>query len=203
MAKQGIDGFKGNFQGGARGTLFEVVLSWPTEITSIATENLNEKLKFLCKGAALPASSIAELAIPYRGRDFKIAGKRTFENWQITVINDHPLDLRASFEAWSFAASEHGVFVPNAAYNNSNPGAFAGYMTDLQVHQLNHQHEHADVLNDGDMYSIIGAWPTNISAITLGSGEEGIEEFTVDFVYQYWQYGPAALEDSDGDTFGN
>ena len=32
-----------------------------------------------------------------------------------------------------------------------------------------------------------GAWPTNVAAITLGSGEEGIEEFEVSLAYQYWQ----------------
>jgi hypothetical protein len=42
----------------------------------------------LCKSAALPASNIAPIDVPFRGRIFKVAGDRTFDTWTITIIND-------------------------------------------------------------------------------------------------------------------
>lgn len=185
MAVHGIDSFKGSFQGGARGTLFDVTLTPPVEANS-GTEA--SRLKFHCKGASLPASSVAEILVPFRGRDLKINGKRTFENWNMTVINDQDMKLRAMFEKWSHAMTEHGVFVANEAYTglgSSTAGGkakgFAGYMCDLNVTQLDMRHDPVR------KYTIVGAWPTNVAAITLGSGEEGIEEFEVSLAYQYWQ----------------
>ena len=55
-----------------------------------------QKSRFLVKAAALPASTIAPVEIPFRGRILKVAGDRTFETWTITVINDtdFAIDLR-------------------------------------------------------------------------------------------------------------
>ena len=64
--------------GGARPNLFEVELatlpdgiSWP--------ENAQRTWTYLCKAAQLPASNIAQIDIPFRGRIFKVAGDRTVE----------------------------------------------------------------------------------------------------------------------------
>jgi len=177
----GIDSFKGNFAGGARGTLFEVHLNMPADL--ITGEEKGERLTFHCKAGSLPASSVAEIVVPFRGRDLKISGKRTFENWSMTVINDQDMQLRAAFEKWSHAMTEHGVFIANEAIQSTEQGrpGFASYMCDFEVCQLDQRHEHIRT------YTIVGAWPTSIAAITLGSGEEGIEEFEVSLAYQYWE----------------
>ena len=49
--------------------------------------------------ASLPASNIANIDVPFRGRIFKVAGDRTIENWSITVINDEDFAIRNAFEA--------------------------------------------------------------------------------------------------------
>ena len=59
-----------------------------------------QKARFLVKAAALPASTIAPIDVPFRGRILKIAGDRTFETWTITVINDTDFSLRSAFEKW-------------------------------------------------------------------------------------------------------
>ena len=70
--------------GGARPNLFEVELTtlpagiaWPAD-----------NFRYMCKAAQLPASVIANIDIPFRGRIFKVAGDRTIEPWSITIIND-------------------------------------------------------------------------------------------------------------------
>jgi hypothetical protein len=54
--------------------------------------------KFLCKTAALPASNVSPIDIPFRGRILKVAGDRTFDVWTVTVINDEDFKLRTAFE---------------------------------------------------------------------------------------------------------
>ena len=48
----------------------------------------------MCKGAQLPASTIASIDVPFRGRILKVAGDRTIENWTITVINDENFNIQ-------------------------------------------------------------------------------------------------------------
>ncbi len=52
--------------GGARPNLFEVTI--PTPPSGI---NLTNNFPILCKAAALPASNIGSIDVPFRGRIFK------------------------------------------------------------------------------------------------------------------------------------
>ena len=82
--------------GGARPNLFEVELTtlpagiaWPAD-----------NFRYMCKAAQLPASVIANVDIPFRGRIFKVAGDRTIEPWSITIINDEDFRIRKAMEEW-------------------------------------------------------------------------------------------------------
>ena len=94
-----ISDFKSRLSGGgARPNLFEVELAFPD---AVAIDNdILQKARFLVKAAALPASNIAPIEIPFRGRILKIAGDRTFETWTITVLNDTAFVIRSDFEKW-------------------------------------------------------------------------------------------------------
>ena len=82
-----ITDFKAKLQGGAaRPNLFEV--SIPTFPDAVKDGWDDETFNFLCKSAALPASNIAPIDVPFRGRILKVAGDRTFDTWTVTVIND-------------------------------------------------------------------------------------------------------------------
>ena len=88
-----VDDFKSKLiGGGARANLFQVDITGGIDSGRL--------LEFMCKGAQLPASVIAQIDVPYRGRQLKVAGDRTFENWTITVLNDNDSKLRGEFEAW-------------------------------------------------------------------------------------------------------
>ena len=94
-----ISDFKSRLSGGgARPNLFEVELAFPDAV-AIANDVL-QKSRFLVKAAALPASTIAPVDIPFRGRILKVAGDRTFETWTVTVINDTDFAIRSAFEKW-------------------------------------------------------------------------------------------------------
>ena len=57
--------------GGARPNLFEVEIpTFPTSITSAwdgkTADKEGDMFRFMCKGAQLPASNIAEIPVPFR-----------------------------------------------------------------------------------------------------------------------------------------
>ena len=85
MAESTISKFKSTLiGGGARPNLFEVTI--PGTIPGGGA--LGETFSILCKSAQLPASNVASIDVPFRGRTFKVAGERTFDPWTITIIND-------------------------------------------------------------------------------------------------------------------
>tara|TARA_Y100001963_G_scaffold38981_1_gene54549 strand:- start:647 stop:1237 length:591 start_codon:yes stop_codon:yes gene_type:complete len=169
--------------GGARPNLFQVELATlPDAVEGWSSE----KMQYLCKAASLPASNIANIDIPFRGRIFKVAGDRTFDVWTVTVINDEDFILRNAFEGWmdqiSKLSNNLGATEPNA------------YMVDATVHQLGRGSVKNSKDSSGEVnailksYKFIDIFPTAISAIDLSYDTgDAIEEFTVDFQVQTFE----------------
>ena len=165
--------------GGARPNLFEVELTTlPAGITWDA-----DNFRYMCKAANLPASNIANIDVPFRGRIFKVAGDRTFDIWTVTIINDEDFRLRNAMEEWMDLISKLS--------NNLGATDPSAYMTNAKVYQLGR----GSVLNsknqDGNAnavlkeYEFIDIFPTNVSQIDLSyDNSDAIEEFTVDFQVQ-------------------
>ena len=89
MALKTLNNFKAQLTGGgARPNLFEVSINYPTgglQTTTTFTQPITapkngteDLLLFMVKAAALPASNITPIEIPFRGRTLKVAGERTF-----------------------------------------------------------------------------------------------------------------------------
>ena len=93
-----VQDFAANFKGGYRPTQFRVILSFPTWVATGAIAAL--QTPFMVQTASLPASTLGVAPVPFRGRQFKYAGDRTFEPWQITVVTDTDFMVRNAFEAW-------------------------------------------------------------------------------------------------------
>ena len=191
--------------GGARPNLFEVTLpSFPGAAEDFWGEGENEsntKMAFLCKAAQLPASTVAEIPVAFRGRELKVAGERTFEPWTVTIINDEDFGLRTSFEAWMNKISKL-----NDATGVTNPGS---YMTNAYVKQLGRGKQKFAEENSGGesavlrTYKFYDIWPTNVSAIQLSYDTVGqIEEFDVTFAVQYFTIGESEESGSSDDQVG-
>jgi len=157
--------------GGARSNLFEVVLSFPT--IAPADSNVLDKSRFLVKTAALPASNIAPIDVPFRGRTLKVAGDRTFDSWTITIINDTDFAIRSAFENWMNKV--------NRLSDNTGATNPAAYQADAFVYQLDRD---GSTLRAYHMYDI---FPTSVSAIPLDYGTSTIEEFTVEMQVLWWE----------------
>ncbi len=192
-----LDAFKGKMiGGGTRSNLFEVELYFPDDaIPQDSTKDVvSDKSRFLVKAAALPASNISNIAVPFRGRNLKIAGDRTFDPWSITVINDTDFVIRNAFERWMNIMNKHE---DNAGLTDPT-----SYQQDLFVRQLGR----SEVAGSNPVssatvpvlkqYKFLGAFPTLVSAIDLSyENTDAIEEFTVELQYQWYD----AL-DSSGQT---
>ena len=167
-----ISDFKSKLTGGgARANLFEVVLTFP-DIVQPATDVL-DKSRFLVKGARLPASNIAQIEVPFRGRALKIAGDRTFDSWTVTVINDTDFAIRSAFEKWQNTI--------NRLSDNTGLTNPADYQADAYVYQLD---------RDGSTlrsYRFYDTFPTQVGPIELSYDATGIQEFTVELQVQYWE----------------
>jgi hypothetical protein len=147
-------------------------------------------VNLMCKSAALPASNLGVIEVPFRGRTVKISGDRTFDAWSPTFINDKDFKVRSIMEQWSEAINGHAgntsdLFVPSSADTN-------GYTADIFVHQLE---KGADPTSSPILrtYQLWYAFPTNISQIDLGyDSNDQIEEFSVEFQYSYWTTVPVS-----------
>ena len=170
--------------GGARPNLFEVLIE--NLPGGVALGQDNDTFSILCKAAALPASNITPIDVPFRGRIFKVAGDRTFDTWTITVINDEDFQYRRAFEAWM---QNIGQYSDHSGLTNPND-----YMTDATVVQLGRAvvgretgtgtGGNANVLAQ---YKFKDIFPTNVSAIDLSyDTTDTIEEFTVEFQINFW-----------------
>jgi hypothetical protein len=182
-----ISDFKSKLKGGgARPNLFEVELTFPSGVGVQSENEVIENARFLVKAAALPASTVAPIDIPFRGRILKIAGDRTFETWTITVLNDTSFNIRSAFEKW--------MNYINKLDNGTGETDPALYQVDAKVHQLN---------RDGGTlrkYIFKDVFPTNISAIDLSyETTDTIQEFTVEMQVHYWEAYTGNAPESGGE----
>ena len=64
-----ITDFKSKLSGGgARSNLFECELAFPTAVNVEGLNDILNKARFLVKAANLPASNVAPIEVPFRGR---------------------------------------------------------------------------------------------------------------------------------------
>ena len=159
--------------GGARSNLFEVELSFPALVGVADANDILNKARFLVKAANLPASNVAPIEVPFRGRVLKIAGDRTFDTWSITVINDTDFAIRSAFEKW--------MNTINRVSDNTGATDPAAYQADAYVYQLD---RNGDTLRKYHFYDL---FPTQVAPIELSYDAQGIQEFTVEMQVLWWE----------------
>ena len=159
--------------GGARSNLFECELAFPQAVSVEGLNDILNKARFLVKAANLPASNVAPIEVPFRGRVLKIAGDRTFDTWTITVINDTDFAIRSAFEKW--------MNTINRVSDNTGTTNPADYQADAFVFQLDRSGE---TLRKYKFYDV---FPTQVAPIELSYDAQGIQEFQVELQVLYWE----------------
>jgi len=157
--------------GGARPNQFRVELTFPSFVTLGAVAS--QRAQFLCKAAQLPASTIENIGVLYRGRPVNFAGERTFQPWTVTVYNDTTFGIRNALEQW-----QSGIQNYDTTDGRVNP---TDYQVDLAVHQLDRS---GAIIKT---YNFIDAYPTTVAAIGLDYEQQNaIEQFDVEFQYNFF-----------------
>lgn len=174
-----VDQFKDKLiGGGARANLFEVELQLPANVSFEAGGNIqtiSEASKFLVKTAEIPGSTITPIIIPFRGRQVKISGDKTFDPWTVTVLNDTNFTIRSTIEKWMGYMNNHVD-----GQGQSQP---AFYEAQLLVHQISRESNLPT-----HSWLFVGAWPSDLGPISVGfDNENQIEEYQITFQYQYWK----------------
>lgn len=208
---RGLTDFRANMAaGGARPNLYECDINFPPGVINTAGATTIDDTRFMVKSAALPASNLGSIEVPYMGMQFKVAGDRTFDPWTITVINDATFDIRAAFERWAnfinVGGARSGLINPGVgavAGAAAPPGTTASYTTTMNVYQLTKAAlDGAGAalpgaplsINAGNRliatrgYKFYGVFPTNVSSIDLAyDSNDTVEEFTVELQVSWWE----------------
>ena len=162
-----IHEFKSQLNSGTRPNRFEVVVQFPSYAGG--TEEM-AKTAFLVQAASYPSFNQGTIPVPFRGRQLKIAGDRTYEDWTCTIINDQGLVLRNAFEKWHNAN--------NTINSNHMPLDIGETMSTVDIYQLNTQDERIK------HYTLVLAWPTTISSVDLAQdSNDTLSTFQVTFAY--------------------
>ena len=165
-----ISDFKAQLrQGGARSNQFTVELTFPGVA---AAGDAPRAASFLCNATSLPAVTVDNIPLQYRGRPVNFAGERSFAPWEITIINDGNFLIRNAFERWSNAIANF-----DATNGLVNPG---DYQVDLRVIQLDR--------NGAELktYKFFDAYPTELGQLGLSYENPQIQTFDVTFSYNYY-----------------
>ena len=172
--------------GGARPNMFEVNITLPEQIAP--NGDISQDMRFLVKGAEIPAAVIGNIPVPFRGRVLPVAGDRTFNPWTVTVINDAQFNIRDAMEQWSNLINDLQFDV-----GDINP---ADYQTKAEVFQLSRQSQGSggqsagkggEIIQTLRTYNFEGIYPNAVSSIPLDYGAtDQIEEFQVTFNYLFW-----------------
>ena len=167
-----INDFKAKLAGGgARPNQFKVTMPFPG-YAQVGGEI--EDLAFLCRATVIPAMTVGNINVPFRGRQIKIAGDRTFEDWTVTVLNDTDFKLRNAFERW-----QNGI-------NNMTDNEGLTNPVDYQVDAfVDHLDRNGSTIKS---YTLRGLYPVSVGSIELNyETNDVLEEFQTTFAYQYFE----------------
>lgn len=188
-SERAISQFRSELDGGGlRPNLYEVHLDFPDGVAPNLAQAKSDGI-FFCKAAALPAANMGLIEVPFRGRQLKVAGDRTFDTWTVTILNDTDMGLRGAFERWI-----NVLGTSDSGQGRTNP---ADYQKELYVYQLGRSlpsdsstgNKFKDTkINSLRRYKFWGCFPTAVSQIDLAfDNNDTISEFTVEFQVQWWE----------------
>ena len=173
-----VNDFVGRLAGGcARSNQFQVVVSPPAaNPAGIPAPGLT--FKFLCRSAQIPASTIGEVLVPFRGRQIFLAGDRTYDAWTVTVFSDTDWDVRGTVESWQNAMQDIGASTTAGAASSEH------YYGRANVTQLDR--------NDRPLreYVLHDIWPMSVDPIDFGYDTYNIvQEFSISWRCNYMTSG--------------
>lgn len=153
-------------RGGYRPSLFEITVPR-------AGGNFN----FLARASNVPAFTVEEIAVPYFGRQIKLAGNRTYAEWTTTIIMEEDFTIREALEAWSMR-------INSAESNVRESAAQSSYKEDAEIKMYSKAGGAAL-----RTYKLVGVWPSEVGTIDLDWESGDIGTFDVTWSFDYMDEG--------------
>ena len=167
--------------GGARANQFEVSLA------GTGAGRVPSNFMFMCRSAQIPAMTVGEVAVPYRGRVIYLAGDRTYDAWTVTIFNDRSYSVRGALESWMDDITDSG------GTTMSNLISSGSYYASANVTQLDRSGKAIRT------YRLMGLWPTTLDAIDLSwDANDAIEEFGATFRFNWIEMGGVSGAPAEG-----
>ena len=174
----GLLTFQQAIRGGVRPNLFQVSHLWPGDVTDPTIAEVEDAVTYMCKSAALPATNVGTVELPFRGRVVKVPGDRTYETRTATFYNDDSFALRSAYEKW--------ISLTNGVDANIAQTDISDVFRNITVSQLDKFSGGANKLEILRSYELVGAWPVSVGQIAVAyDNNDSYEEFDVEFAYQY------------------
>lgn len=164
------------FNGGLRPNRFTMFFT-PTTALATTLAKLQASATthpgFFIRAASLPAVTTTPIELPYRGRNYKIPGQRTFATWPITILDDTN-NLWEVFMNWANLIQSN---TDNTTLATTN---WDDLMCDATVQQLNFNGEVEKEV------TLFKSWPSEIGEVRLSQDDpESLSSFNVNLEYQY------------------
>ena len=173
-----ISSFKDQFQGGVRANLFSCSIS-----SDWLEAHGQAPVQFFVKGTSIPASTVGNIDVPYRGRQLKVPGDRTYADWTATLFNDPGMIIHGKFINWMNAIQHHARNYQET-YNIYGTGTVTQFK------------------RNGDPLATftIDMYPTELAAIDVAwDSNDAVEEYAVTFAVNWWMPGVGGITATSGD----
>ena len=160
-----LNGFIEKFRGieAARTYLFYIVPDIPGF--------QNTDVTYFVKSGSLPSSSFDEMSTSMQNLNFKTAGKRNFDVWNVSFYVDGRAAIRKAFTRWL------NLIVNPVSGVHAYPSE---YMRNQKVILLAPDKK-SEILT----YTLVKAYPSSVGEIPLDYSTFDYAQFDVSFTYQY------------------
>ena len=147
---------------------FEVIINFPVAIPNV---NAVTGFKGLARSTTIPQSTLGTITINADGRELKIPGDRTFDDFTVTLLGVQDQTVRNSLETWS----------ENINGSVSNSGvltSFDDYTADIELNLLSTNDEIIKT------YVLQDAWCKTIGPLSMSQEQlDGSINFDVTFSF--------------------
>ena len=166
-----ISQFAKHLNASARPNQFKIHINFPQNLDAAVDAN-RAALYLTCQGS-IPQSTIEDIQIMFRGKQYHEAGERTYSPWQCQIYNSSDFMVRKALEQWS-----HSILAAESTAGEDVPTL---YKKSVVIHHLD---RNGHILR---IYILHGAYPQEVGEITLGYDQGNtVEQFSCTFVYDYF-----------------
>mgnify|MGYP000094046489 FL=1 len=169
--------FTTKFGQGIRPNLYKVT-------GQFGTVTLSDDEALLIKAAAMPSASLGVVTIPFKGREVKRAGDRTFTDWTISVLCDDANTIHEKFIAWS-----EGFMGLGDTSRGLNYGEWTVAPLSVAAAASGGNGPIAEDENAGKTIQLVDCWPSEVGTIDFSyDSTDAVAEFSVTIGFDHWKF---------------